>query len=976
MMFSSNNNQILFKASIKKRINHIEICFFLTKPSQTRILPANPDLEEVIYLVLSRKKKTKPWLKRKNEGLKLLARITHVFDESESLEESFQKIGELISDHVHSIGNGIYIYDQTADRFSLRFSDGQQEVFAEHDELTLQDLQHCHITPTEFGMVNVIPSQKEKSTSPCFLQTSTGQAIQTVVHLPLIAHGKTYGIVLIASKDLHHITKEETNFFTVVAQHLSLATEKALLTNRFKHEFASKVSQLQESEEKYRVLFEDASDAIVLVDIATQRFIEVNRQAEILVGYSREELLTMTVNDLWVRKDEKGLPVSLLRSVAKRRSVKLRERQIRRKDRQLLWIEINASAVEYHGEQVVLAIIRDITQRKQIELEKDVVDAVNKVLISSHNVREVYTTVGQNLLKVFYFDWMDILLPGSTSQTLRLFMSINVNKNVSNLEEQEYSHQGTTVKNVFRTGTPKIVNYKDEKTDRSIPELLGKKLQESLFFPLEYKEKVIGSLHFGSYNNGNFSSRHFDFLSRIASQLAIAIENTLLFQKVNEERAVYKHLIENVNEIVFQVDLKGKIIFVNHRVRNILGYTPDEIVGTNFFSYVFPEDLEEAKAAFRLRLRNEQSLAGEYRVFHKKGTLLTISIYNRPIFEEGRAVGMQGIIQDITPPSSRFTTTRNGLHELIGRSPRMQEIYELIMSVAETDSTVLIHGESGTGKELIAQAVHACSHRKSEPFIVVNCAAYSEHLLESELFGHERGAFTGAHRRKLGRFELAKGGTIFLDEVGEIPLHSQLLLLRVIQNKTFERVGGEKTLEADVRIIAATNKNLVKEMKASRFREDLYYRLNVISIDVPPLRKRKEDIPYLVEHFLKKYSNSTGKQVLKYSQSTMDLFMRYDWYGNVRELENAIERAIVMTSGAVITPDNLPSTLQHQREVFTDRQVSGTELPSLYDHEKQLILETLQATNWNKYQTAKLLGITRSTLYSKIEKYALSPNNN
>lgn len=926
--------------------------------------------------MLSRKKKTKPWLKRKHEGLKLLTRITHVFDESESLEESFQKIGEFLSDHVHSVATGIYIYDQTADRFLLRVSGGQQEVFAEHAELTPDDLQSCQISPTEFGMVHVIPSQKEESAPDCFLRTREGQMIQSVAHLPLITHGKTYGIVLIVSKYLHHITEEETNFFTVVAQHLSVATEKALLTSQFEYEFASKVSQLQESEEKYRILFEDASDAIVLVDIATGRLLEVNRQAEILVGYSRGELLTMTVNDFWVRKDEKGLSVSLLRSVIKRGSVKLGERQIRRKDGRLLWIEINASAVEYHGEQVILAIIRDITQRKQIELEKDVIDAVNKVLVSSHDVREVYTTVGQNLLKVFYFDWMDILLPGSTSQTLRVFMSINVNKNISNMEEREYSYQGTTVKNVFQTGNPEIVEYRSEKTNRSIPGLLGKKLQESLFFPLEYQQKVIGALHFGSYRIRSFSPRHFDFLSRIASQLAIAIENTLLFHKVNEERAVYKHLIENVKEIVFQVDLKGKIIFVNHRARDILGYTPDEITGTNFFSYVFPEDLEEAKAAFRLRLRHEQPLAGEYRVFHKNGNLLTISLYNRPIFEEGRVIGMQGIIQDITPPSSRFTSTRNGLHELIGRGHRMQEIYELIISVAETDTTVLIHGESGTGKELIAQAIHAYSHRKSKPFIVVNCAAYSEHLLESELFGHERGAFTGAHRRKLGRFEWAKGGTIFLDEVGEIPLHSQLLLLRVLQNKTFERVGGEKTLEADARIVAATNKNLVEEMKAGRFREDLYYRLNVISIDVPPLRERKEDIPYLVEHFLKKYTNSTRKQVLKCSQGAMDLLMNYEWYGNVRELENAIERAIVMASGTVISPDNLPSTLQHQGAVFTDRQIDNTEIPSLYDHEKQLILKTLHTTNWNKYQAAKLLGITRSTLYSKIEKYALRPNNN
>lgn len=485
----------------------------------------------------------------------------------------------------------------------------------------------------------------------------------------------------------------------------------------------------------------------------------------------------------------------------------------------------------------------------------------------------------------------------------------------------------------------------------------------------------MGILHFGSVRKDCFTPQHFDFLQRIASQIAITIQNMVLFHKVNEERAVYKHLIENVNEIVFQADPGGNILFVNHRVRDILGYAPEELTGTNFFACVIPEDLEEAKAAFRLMLRHEQPLSGEYRVFHKNRSILTISVYTRPIFEEGRAVGMQGIIQNITPPPNRFAPPREGLHELIGRSQKMQEIYDLIMSVAKTDSTVLIHGESGTGKELIAQAIHAYSHRKNKPFIVVNCAAYSENLLESELFGHERGAFTGAHRRKLGRFELAKGGTIFLDEIGEIPPHSQVLLLRVLQNKTFERVGGEKTLEAEVRIVAATNKKLEEEMKIGRFREDLFYRLNVISIEVPPLRQRKEDIPYLIEHFIKTYSTSSGKQVVKCSQSALELLMNYNWYGNVRELENVIERAIVMVSGPVITPAELPTKLHQEKETSRETEEESTSSTSLYEQEKQLILQTLQATDWNKYRTAKMLGITRSTLYSKIEKYQLSVEN-
>ena len=926
--------------------------------------------------MLSRKKKTRPWLKAKNEELKLLTQITQVFDESKPLEEIFERLGEFISTYVYSVASGIYFYDHSTDRFSLRFTYGKKEVFTDYATLTSHDIQLCGIQPLEFGTLTPATPSPAQGTQHAFLQACTALSLASLAHVPLIAHGEAHGIFLIASKYLHRTTEEDANFFSILIRYIRLFTEKTLLTEQFEHEFASKVNQLQESEEKYRVVFEDASDAIVIVDVDTQQFLEANRQAAKLVGYTKKEMLRMSLSDFWLRKDEKRLSRTLMRVVKKRGSVKLGERQVLRKDGRLLWVEINASAIEYRGKQVALGIVRDVSQRKQIELEKDVIDAVNKALISSRNIQHVYNTVSQTLLNFFAFERMDILLPGSKPQTARVLVAVHQEKRLSKKPEREFSLEGTSIERVFRRGTPEILNYRDNQCQHLFSGVFGKNLQSSLFFPLEYKEKVISVLHFGSYRSGSFSPQHFDLLRRIATQIAITIDNMLLFHKVNEERAVYKHLIENVNEIVFQADHNGTILFVNHRVRDILGYTPEEITDTNFFSCVIPEDLEEAKAGFRLTLRHEQALAGEYRVFHKNGSILTISIYTRPIFEDGRTVGMQGIIQDITPPPNRFSAPRDGLHELIGRSQKMQEIYDLIMSVARTDATVLIHGESGTGKELIAQAIHAYSHRKDKPFIVVNCAAYSENLLESELFGHERGAFTGAHRRKLGRFELAKGGTIFLDEVGEIPLHSQLLLLRVLQNRTFERVGGEKTLEAEVRIIAATNKNLETAMKTGRFREDLYYRLNVIPVEVPPLRQRKDDIPYLVEHFLQIYAASTGKQIVKCSQSALEVMTHYDWYGNVRELENVVERAVVMSSGPVITPVELPAKLQQEAEMLGGRHSASTSAFSLYEQEKQLIQKTLQSTNWNKYKTAKLLGITRSTLYSKIDKYQLSPENN
>jgi two-component system response regulator HydG len=306
-----------------------------------------------------------------------------------------------------------------------------------------------------------------------------------------------------------------------------------------------------------------------------------------------------------------------------------------------------------------------------------------------------------------------------------------------------------------------------------------------------------------------------------------------------------------------------------------------------------------------------------------------------------------------------------GLGNIVGKNHKMQAIYDLIEDISQSDSTVLIQGESGTGKELIARAIHLLSPRKERPFVVANCSAYAQNLLESELFGHEKGAFTGAIRRKKGRFELADGGTIFLDEIGEIPSTTQLLLLRVLQEKKFERVGGEDTLKVDIRVIAATNRNLNQEMMEGRFREDLYYRLNVIPITLPPLRERKDDVPLLAEYFLEIYSNANSKYIRGFSEEVMQIFLDYDWPGNVRELQNVAEHAVILAKGEVITEIDLPHNL---KETIPRAEA---DISSLKDTERNLILKVLRETKGNKYQAAKKLGITRSTLYGKLRKHGI-----
>jgi two-component system response regulator HydG len=303
---------------------------------------------------------------------------------------------------------------------------------------------------------------------------------------------------------------------------------------------------------------------------------------------------------------------------------------------------------------------------------------------------------------------------------------------------------------------------------------------------------------------------------------------------------------------------------------------------------------------------------------------------------------------------------------IIGKDPQMQNIYRLIEDIAPTDATVLIQGESGTGKELVARAIHRQSPRRDKPFIVINCSAYPATLLESELFGHEKGAFTGAIRQKIGRFEQADGGTVFLDEIGEIAPSAQIKLLRILQSQKFERVGGEKTLNVDVRILAATNKNLLREVTNGSFREDLFYRLNVIPIHLPPLGKRRNDIPLLARHFLRRFALEQNKEIHEFSSEAMRLLLDYPWPGNVRELENSIEHTAVLAKRSKIEISDLPSAIRDATPPVSS-ETPGT----IFENEKKLLQEVLEECDWNKKKAALQLGISRSTLYEKLKKYQI-----
>ncbi len=311
------------------------------------------------------------------------------------------------------------------------------------------------------------------------------------------------------------------------------------------------------------------------------------------------------------------------------------------------------------------------------------------------------------------------------------------------------------------------------------------------------------------------------------------------------------------------------------------------------------------------------------------------------------------------------------IHNMVGNSSAMQDVYRLIEQVSNSNATVLIRGDSGTGKDLVAHAIHYNSLRSSKPFIKVNCTALPETLLASELFGHEKGAFTGAVDRKLGRFELAHGGTIFLDEIGDFSLNLQVKLLRVIQFKEFERVGGHETIRANVRIIVATNKNLEEEIKNGLFREDLYYRINVFPIYLPPLRERKNDVMLLADHFLERYARENNKAITRISTPAIDMLTNYHWPGNVRELENCIERAVLLCNEDVIRSEHLPPSLQMVKDRKNKEQLSLKEV--IENKERELVVDALKKTGGHQRKAASELGVTERILGYKIKKYKILP---
>ncbi|ACV61859.1 two component, sigma54 specific, transcriptional regulator, Fis family [Desulfofarcimen acetoxidans DSM 771] len=344
-----------------------------------------------------------------------------------------------------------------------------------------------------------------------------------------------------------------------------------------------------------------------------------------------------------------------------------------------------------------------------------------------------------------------------------------------------------------------------------------------------------------------------------------------------------------------------------------------------------------------------------------------------------KSIKMQRLVSEVAILREELDQETDSVDSFIGQSRHMQDVFKTIGKVVDSDITVLIQGESGTGKEVVARTIHSNSRRSSRPFIKINCATIPEQLMESELFGHEKGSFTGAVSQKAGKFEIAHNGIVFLDEIGELPLHTQAKLLRVLQEKEFERVGGTKSIEVDVRILAATNRNLEDMVQEGKFREDLYYRLNVVNVKLPPLRERKEDISLLINYFVKKFARKYNKNISGISQEAMIFAEKYAWPGNVREIKNVCEQAVVMARNSVLMLDDMPLIgngngfleFKNNAKISLDTNDKRSLKDIVAEVEKQVILKSLNENNWNRQNTAKALGLNRRSLYAKMKEYDL-----
>ena len=695
------------------------------------------------------------------------------------------------------------------------------------------------------------------------------------------------------------------------------------------------------------------------------------------------------------------------------------------KDGQYRWFLIRGNPFRNEQGTVIRWYLArtDIEERKQAEEAlrrsearlKLLLDLTNK-LVTKLELRDLLAAVAANIRQLMQCDLVAVFLAGSDPDKLRVFVvDFPEGKDFLGREfrhtagEPEVLIQGSLAGMVFRSGKTWRGNAADVAQlglERDPGAAEG--LKNGCVLPVICCNRVLGVLALGRKNENPFTQDDADFLGQVAGQVAVAVDNALVVEarkraeialRQSESYLAEAQALSHTGSWAHDL-IHREITYWSAEAYRIFGFDPNNgtVTWKQAHSRIHPEDVKRFDETLEGAIRGKRGAKIDFRLLLPDGAVKHVYCVSRPLSNAtGEVVGLFGTNMDVTEQFAAKAALEKAFEEIkklkdelyrenlalkeeidhasmfeeiVGTSEGLRRVLVQVAKVAPADSSVLITGETGTGKELIARAIHKRSPRSSRAFIGVNCAAVPADLIGSELFGHEKGAFTGATQRRLGRFELSDGGTLFLDEVADLPAETQIALLRVLQERQFERVGGTQSIAVNVRIIAATNRDLKAAVAAGAFRSDLFYRLNVFPIAVPPLRERKDDIPLLVEYFIERYAGKAGKKINRIHKSTLELFKAYDWPGNIRELQNVIERAVILCEGGAFSVDQ--SWLQS--EPPREARAGGALARPAPDQEKELIESALAETGGRiagPSGAAAKLGIPRSTLETKIRKLGI-----
>jgi PAS domain S-box-containing protein len=733
---------------------------------------------------------------------------------------------------------------------------------------------------------------------------------------------------------------------------------------------------LRKSEERWRSVFENSAIGVALTDL-NGRFLATNHVYQTIVGYTEEELRALCFLDV-THEDYREANWALITELleGKRRQFQI-EKKYLRKDGSSIWVSNNVSLVPgtERVPRFIMALSEDITQRKRAEealrrSEAYLAEAQKLTHTGSWAVRvpqlenaQGETGQGPAVLPRFGWDasyWskeMYRIFGLDPDPTPPSYMEV-----VRRLHPEDACYYTPVVEHAIRDRTDFETDYR-----LLLPNGAAKYIHVVGHPVLNASGDVIELVGTAM----DITEQH---EARAALQTA--------FEQIKAEQTELRRMTDAIASYIYVLRPDGTALYANQTVLDYTGLTLEDVQREDQRARVFhPEDLEKLREERHEALVRGKPFELEQRALGKDGNYRWFLVRFNPLRDDqGRIIRWYATgtdIEDRKRAEERMRDENLALREqidqafmfeeIVGASPALQTVLSSIVKVAPTDSTVLITGETGTGKELIARAIHKHSQRSGQAFISVNCASMPSSLIASELFGHEKGAFTGAVQRRQGRFELAHSGTIFLDEIGELPAETQIALLRVLQERQFERVGGNRVLPTDVRVIAATNRDLTAAIAAGTFRADLFYRLNVFPIEVPPLRKRKEDIPMLVEYFVKRYAEKAGKQIRKIDTNTLERCQLYAWPGNIRELQNIVERSVILSSGDTFWIEKAWLT-----GVQPPRQELAGPLPDTLQNQERKIIETALAESKGKVAgpegAAAKLGIPRSTLDSKIKQ--------